>query len=468
MAGQARTVQSDSAPGRNRRRGGGDDSCDGEAKQDSCAGDVSAHPPTRISVRQPVVVGSSQSVPHLQHGADSHRILLAELFGASLTGSAIVRPHSGGISRYRGFVAGTQSDLVRSIDDTLCLVLPACLLNDQRILVNARKRHLVGVRCLQAAVTQQAQDRRPPELAISQVSAATELMFIDMFTPFSTGTDGLYEGLVNLVRSNWAELASFRGPVAVMRFMLAQVQQSMLLVSLSRRTAMPIDVEVWRQLPSTSGLVSNMHESLMALAIQVPALLCNVDAALWAGQDPSTMDTLRAQITALTDALDRWKAEWLQDVCGHDLCEPITSPAPLYTDAASSDGDCLRRTSFLDKHGMALYYICTLLLTESAQFMDEVVRTHSSPRREDNRPRETMKRLCELGARLIEEEDGLLSKALSAFAPLHFARQWCERNDDQHGLALIERLESRARQQVPFLSWASLLPLSLVSFYMTA
>lgn len=64
------------------------------------------------------------------------------------------------------------------------------------------------------------------------------------------------------------------------------------------------------------------------------------------------------------------------------------------------------------------------------------------------------------------EGGGLLSKFLSVGPALHFARQRHESNKDHGRATFAKTQEARVRQEVPFLSWHSLPPLSLVSTYM--
>ena len=68
----------------------------------------------------------------------------------------------------------------------------------------------------------------------------------------------------------------------------------------------------------------------------------------------------------------------------------------------------------------------------------------------------------------MREADGMISKAFTVYPPLHFARQWYEKSGDYQSVAWAYEQEKQVQQEVPYLAWQSLLPLSLLSMYMGA
>lgn len=396
-------------------------------------------------------------------GMAFHRYILAELFGASLIGSSVQRHRSVAISDYRRFVATTRSDAVHAVDDTVCLLLPACTLNDPRILLEARQRHLAAVGHLRKALEADICD------VDATIAAAMELLFTEIFQPVSLGTNSLYEGVVHLARTHTLHLTSSQAPVT--RFLLVQFRQIMLLQALASRAPLPLAVETWQHLPDTGPLLPEMAETLMRLAIRLPGLLSDArDAISSIPSDPLRIDVAISELLVLQSSLSRWQT-------GH-----CTQPTDLFTAApfvrtpqASSnlDGSCVVPDIRLSSHNpslsiqcQTLCYICLLLIREAladlAAAHGEVTLSHYY----SSRATLAADVLCRLAAHFAQETDDLLDKALSICAPLHFVRQWYMTSGDCQGAEWAREQEARVQTAIPFLSWPSLLPLSLVSLYM--
>ena len=410
-------------------------------------------------------------IRNLLGGAAFYRYVLAEMFGASLTGSGLRRPRSAGILCYRGYVAATRSDLVQATDDTICLLLPGCSMMDPDILIEGRKRHLVSVRCMQKALEGGTEDVPGTKDVISTIAGALELLFVEIFKPVSLGPESLYGGLVHLVRNHWQVLTSSQVPVT--RFLLAQVRQVLLMESLASRTTLPIAVEAWQCIPHASGLISDMTETLMPLAIQVPALLATARAVQQSDPtDPSTFNDALLGLLTLERSLIQWQRNYCPDTSGaisaQYLSQPLKESAVLCQGEHAHSMEESHDLPFLSAQCLTLCYICVHLLQESVvkisaargdSTLNDAYVAHATW---------TADILCRLAEYFIQNGDGLLSKALSACAPLHFARQWYEMNEQRERAAAAKDQELWAQKEVPFLSWRSLLPLSFPSLYMHA
>lgn len=382
-------------------------------------------------------------IPSTLGGAAFHRYILAEIFGASLIGSGVQRPRSVGLLCFRGYVAASQSDLVQATDDTVCLMLPGCKLPDPSILLDARKRHLVAVQCMQRTLEGNERDSHGEQYVLATITGAIELLFVDMFKPVSLGVGSLYGGLVHLVRTHVLTLVSSEAPVT--GWLLIQLRQIMLIESLASGTALPIGTEIWKSIPYASTLIPETTETLMRLAVQLPGLVQNAhEAASSSNRDLCTMSDLLADLLTLERCLTQWQTEHLNQ------------------DGALQDG----QLSFLRAQPQSMCHICLLLLQEavaglaSAQSNDQLKHGYFEY------ATKTADTLCQLVDQFFEDADGMLSKALSVSAPLHFAHEWYETNADGERAACTKERMKRLQNEVPFLAWRSLVPLSLLSMYM--
>ena len=401
-------------------------------------------------------------IPRLSHGATFYRYLLAELFGASLIGSGPQRPRSPGIQHYRAFVASTKSDLVLATDDSLCLLLPACAMRDRRILFESRQRHLAGIRFMQAAIEGRAKD------VLVLIAGALEILFLDIFAPVSVGSGSLYDGLVHLMREHWGQLVSFRWPVPLTRFLLAQLEQVMLMESLVRRTAMPIEVEAWRELPPAAGLVHEMTESLMGLAICVPGLVQRRGEALQAeSQDVAELERALQATVSLETRFIQWQKEWsLESLDVFRLSDDLHCEEASRERMTGHDREKLRKLPFMRAQSLALCDVCILLLQEKAAELNSALKDSALTDTYTDRATWTANKLCDLSECFMQEEDGFLSKAMSAYAPLYFARLWYEKSDDNEREAAAKEQETRLKDEVPFISWPSILAFNFIALYM--
>ena len=220
---------------------------------------------SRTSVKDDDQANNGEICP-IPAGSAFYRYYLAEMFGASMLGSGLRRARSPGILCYRDYVAAVRSDLLVATDDTVCLMIPSCTLqDDSRILLEGRKRHLAAVWNMRRALQDDAHD------IDGIIASSIELLFVEVFKPFSLGMRNLYSGVVHLVRTNLEYLTTSQTPVTI--FVLIQIRQVMLLESLASRTEIPIPIETWQRLRCVSTLLPESTEALMQLATQLPGLL---------------------------------------------------------------------------------------------------------------------------------------------------------------------------------------------------
>lgn len=385
-------------------------------------------------------------------GSAFYRYLLAETFGSSLVGAGAKRTRSEAIINFRMYVATTQSDIMMAVDDGLCLMLPGCTINDPRILLEGRKRHLAGVTFMQKFLKTGTQD------VDSVIASAIEFMFVDIFKPTSLGAKNLYAGVVYLVQKFSQHLKTSQTPVTT--FLLIQLRQLMLLESLASRTSLPVDTDLWDNLASTSTLPATT-ETLMRLAIQVPGLLSHAREAMELNIETGSPSACEQAVLPL-HKLECHLIQW-------DLYRPPSRVKSRGIDdktIAKQDHGC-EETSFLIAQCQAMCNICLLLIRESLADLFAAQGEEKSNQYYIKQAAATADELCELAERFMEEEEhASLSKALSVRAPLHFARRWYETSDDSKMAANVRTLEAQVQKEVPFLSWQSLLPMSLVSMYM--
>ena len=420
-------------------------------------------PTSRTSLDNSGCHGNIQ-ISHPPDGAGFYRYVLAEMFGDSLIGSSLKRPRSAGILSYRGYVAGTRSGLLHATDDTVCLLLPGCSMLDPRILLEARRRYVVGLRCMQIALEDGTENIHGTEDVLSTIAGALELLFIEIFKPMSLGLGSLYGGLVHLVCTRWQELTSSQAPVT--RFLLAQLRQVMLMESLTSRTTLPIPFETWESAPHASGLIPETTETLMPMATQVPALLDNVRKMQQTDfVDPLIQDHALSDILALERSLIHWQTRYCMESLDA-VAVPYLSQSPDHSSPHSMEK--FRNLPLSTTQCSTLCFICLLLLQESVANLSAACGNSTLKIIYITHATRTANALCRVADYFIQYEDGLLSKALSVCVPLHLARQWYETNNDLERAAAAKEKELRVQNLVPFLSWRSLLPLSLNAMYMHA
>lgn len=421
-----------------------------------------AEPKTGSCLEKKCQNGSS-SVISQPAGAAFYRYLLAETFGSSLVGPGARRVRSAAIIDFRMYVANTGSDIMRATDDSLCLMWPACRLNDRRILLEGRKRHLAGIECMRKSLEEEKHD------IDNVIASAIELIFVDVFKPTSLGVKNLYAGVVYLVHKYSLQLRSQQTPVTI--FLLIQLRQMMLLQSLAARTPLPVEIEMWQDLGRLSTL-PEMTEKLMQLAVQLPDLLNTAHKLLEIGAvDVSATERALSDHIVLERNLVRWQIQHsVGSTDGAKFYHMDISQGSLSIDNEEWNTECnhkFEQMPFLAAQRHAMLSICLLALRESMANLFTAKGQQSSRRYYAARAAESADTLCGLAERFMQEEEkGSLSKALSMRAPLHFARQWYQKSDDLEKAGRIVQIEAQVQREVPFLSWESLFPLSLVSLYM--
>lgn len=385
------------------------------------------------------------------------------MFGASLVGPGVRRPRSTTIINYRGYVATTQSSMMQAVDDTVCLMLPGCTLGDSRILLESRKRHLAGIECMRKTLEEGTYD------VDSTIASAVELLSAEIFKPASLGAKKLYGGVIYLVQKSLPHLKTSQTPVTT--FLLAQLRQIMLMESLASRTPLPIGPDIWQRLERVSTL-PEMTETLMQLAIQVPALVENADEARDSlSADPVAFGPALSHLITLERRLVQWHTKHCagsyDEATRHHLT-PLQRTLDVHTTEGVAQGDETHpEMHFLTAQCQTMCCICLLRLQESLASLFAVRGEETSRRYYTAQAARSADTLCKLAEHFMQEEaDSALSKALSTRAPLDFARQWYKTSDNRAGTARVSELEAQLQKEVRFLSWQSLLPLSLVSMYM--
>lgn len=381
-------------------------------------------------------------LPASPGGAAFYRLALQEMFGASLIGFGTQRPRSAGLLCFRGYVASTRSDLVQATDDTMCLMLPGCTLTDDRIVLDARKRHLTAIQSMQRSLKAVAASSSLSD-AHAAISGAIELLFIDMFRPVSLGVKSLYGGLVHIVRIHLKTLAASQEPLS--GWLLLQLRQIFLMYSLVMGSPLPVPVMTWRTIPHVLDLMPGQTDSLMRLAIQLPRLLQNASKVkrLERPNQSLSRDVL-AELLRLERSLVGWQ------------------PETLRRDDDPQDDGSYHSIPFSNAQCQFMRLICLLLIRESiAGLADQPLKKESLATAD-----KSAHTLCSLADYFIENADGALSKVMSVCAPLHFAHRWYEANGDRARACLVEERMQQLQREALFLSWESVLPWSLSSMYM--
>lgn len=394
-------------------------------------------------------------------GAEFYRYTLAEMFGASLLGSGINRPRSAGILCYRGYVATARSDLMLATDDALCLMMPACTLEDPCVIKEGRKRHLAAVCCMQKAI----QD--VPDDITGTVASSLELLFVEIFKPFSMGMENLLGGVVHLARTYLQHLTSSQTHVSI--FLLIQLRQIMLLGSLTSRTPMPLPIETWQHLPHVSTLLPEKTEALLQLAVQLPNLLHSTNEICHSVSNSIAFHNALSSLLSLECSLVQWLVQYYPKLSDRMTCHHLTwlPGANRALDQDKGGVNC-HRITFVSAQCQTLCYICLLLIYEALIDLSVGSGGGTMAHEYTAKANGAADTLCQLAHYFITDGDGLLSKALSVRAPLYFARQWYETNGHFEKAAWAYEQEEQVQKEVPFVTWQSLLPLSLVSMYLGA
>ena len=396
-------------------------------------------------------------------GAEFYRYQLAEAFGASVVGPGASRIRSKAIIDYRTYVAMSRSDILQATDDTLCLMLPGCKFDDPGILLEGQKRHLAGIQCMQKTLEKDEYD------VDSTIASAIELVFIDIYKPISVGTKDLYSGVVALARKCLSQLRYSQTPVTV--FLLLQIRQMMVLRSLASETALPIKAVTWQHLCRASTL-PKVTETLMQLAIHVPDLVA-------AAHNPETSDSTDASASArlayyvltLQRRLEKWDVTYCSKLDAADRRQDPVGPRRVsFLDEHKEtplEGDQYHHLPFLTSQCKAYCHICLLALHESLANLFMARNEQISRLLYATQATRNADTLCNLAEHFMKQEaTGSLSKALSACAPLYFARQWYTTSENDRGLTRVADLESQVQKEVSFFSWESLLPVSFPAMYM--
>ena len=353
-----------------------------------------------------------------------------------------------------------QTILEKMVGDSLRLLHCGRSNNDERIVLEARKRQLVGVQLLKLEV----QRLRDPS---SVLSAAQMLLLSELYSDTSEDSENwkpwhahLHAMAVVIKQSDASRTTSSLRP-----FLLHQYRHSSLMYSLVNRVC-AIDEEAW-DICSSYGSLLVAVEELFQLAKRLIKLLECIDACslqILSNTEAADLCTRTSQWRDVDNDYERWLLRFERAIA----TSPDENHVLKAVGSAEKRFDRLTASPFLEATCRSFYWTCLLILRQS--LFEHWVQHHEEFNHPIIRTKIDLcaKRLRGLIEHHLQTRDGLLSKVLATGAPLHFLSRWYALSRNASGLLWCKEQETELRAEAPFVNWNAALLWSFLPLHCLA
>lgn len=339
-------------------------------------------------------------------------------------------------------------------NDSIALLNLGCSFNDDRLLLEGRKRHLATVQALR-------QELQKPKIAFEGVLAtALDLLFCEVYRPVASVLDS----------DTWTR--HLAGLSAVMKISERQADSQIsgtwlsllygqmdLVHALVHRRPMLFGEERLRSHVRTA--YPGSVDALLQISGRLPVLLQSTDQLRDSnGADRNDITITRRHLFMLEESLFCWLTRFKPSTAVLKAC--AASPSETTSEPLIFD-------TYLEGMTMNFYWVNKLLIAEC---LLDLERLHPlDPPDSNNSTSQDFSAEAERFAALLcrsipsmaECCGGLISKGLAMRAPLHFASRWYEKSGYVNGLMWCEEVESQLKTEMCWLNWDALLPWSFVA-----
>lgn len=339
---------------------------------------------------------------------------------------------------------------MKAAGNALGLLYVATWLHNPQVLFEARKAHAAAANILRQEV------EKPRVNFMAVLGAAEALISCEAYSLVSSGptvTTTHLSGIMEVVRSTTHQAATAR----IRSFLFRKFRHLSLMQSLVSRRALAGE-HIWWICSAVQP--SSSVENLMQLAVQLPALLETAEIVRRSCEpDERIVKGVRSRLLRLEVDLAEWLSEndsmaeetATQEEHDNELEMEIAvygmQTRPVVTVPA------LQFSSFLGATCHAFYWVCLLLLRQALLALPQRRSETTSPRNLVADINATADHLCASIPYLANTAGGVLNKGVSVRAPLHFASEWFEQNQNELKLQWCRETEVEWQKQLPFLQW---------------
>ena len=334
--------------------------------------------------------------------------------------------------------SSTRTFIEEATGDALKLMHLGSTTGDQRILLQARTRHLAGVQALRMEL----QTTADPNTIFS---AAQKLLLYEVYShggsdPHTWDTwNGHVRGMAAIVQAS----ANTR---TIHSFLLRQFRHVTLMQSILYRRPM-VDENVWQA--CSEAPLSSIAESLTQLALRLPTLLEKASHA--SRRSGSETDHATAiEISCRLLDLDSDFASWYGVFSDTRKERPLCAGSPL------------------DLTYQFFYWTCVLILRQALLDLSERIPEGVPEQKLFVENAECANHLCRMVSFGLEASRGLLNTVFILGVPLRVLSDWFERAHESIQLQWCREQEMRLREEFPLFDWNAVLPWSFLAMYYLA
>lgn len=339
-------------------------------------------------------------------------------------------------------------------NDSVALLDLGCILNDDRLLLEGRKRHLATVQALR-------RELQRPKIAFEGVLAtALDLLFCEVYRPVASVLDS----------ETWTR--HLAGLSAVMKISErqpdSQISGSWLSLLYGQMDLMHALVHRRPMLFGEGSLRSNVRTAypgsvdvLFQLSARLPLLLQATDRFCASkSDDHSEKARIGQSLLNLEDSLFCWLTKFKPSAAVLKAC--AAPPSEITSEPLIFD-------SYFEGMALNFYWVTRLLIAQCLLDLESLLppehaATESSSCQDFAVEAERFASLlCRSIPSMAESCGGMISKGLAMRAPLHFAGRWYERSGYAKGLEWCKDVECQLRGEMAWLNWDALLPWSFVA-----
>jgi hypothetical protein len=340
---------------------------------------------------------------------------------------------------------------MKAAGNALGLLYASTWLHDPQVLLEARKAHATAANMLRKEI------EKPHVDFMAVLGAAEALISCEAYSLVSSGptvTTTHLSGIMDVLRSTTHQTAT----ASIRAFLFRKFRHLSLMQSLVSRRALAGEHIWWL----CSTVQPHGHvEQLMQLAVQLPGLLEMAEIVRRScDPDERVLSGVRSRLCVLEIDLIEWLAGFDSVAVANPMEEDHnggfatdvgvywTQERPVITFPAI----CF--SSFLIATCHAFSWVCLLLIRQALLCLPEHTNEHTIPRDLLADTDATADLLCASVPYLAKTAGGVLNKAVSVRAPLHFAGEWFEQTSrNEVKLQWCREREAEMQMQLPFLQW---------------
>ena len=358
---------------------------------------------------------------------------------------------SSGLMTTFSFWQSPQFHAMKAAGNALGLLYASTWLHDPQVLLEARKSHVAATNMLRKEV------EKPQVDFMAVLGAAEALISCEAYSLVSSGpnvTTTHLSGIMDVLRSTTHQTAT----ASIRSFLFRKFRHLSLMQSLVSRRPLAGEHIWWL----CSAVQPYGHvEQLMQLAVQLPGLL-EMAEIIRRSCDPDerVVSGVRARLCRLEVDLIEWLAGFDSAAAPSSTEEhhsgEITTDASVFwlQDRPVVTSTAIGFSSFLSATCHAFTWICLLLLRQALLCLPEHTDEYTVLRDISADTDATADLLCASVPYLAKTAGGVLNKAVSVRALLHFAGEWFEQtNKNEVKLQWCREREAETQTQLPFLQW---------------